>query len=129
MVFKAFESGIFLNPEKLKQSSEQSNQSSSEDKYISLDNAFNTSSNASNNSFSSHSDIALFTPKKGTGLNILTPKQMLQRLPIVLTPVKGGNNSENLLNKIRQIVSSLYQSKEITKTVYNSIIKSVQIKG
>ena len=47
-----------------------------------------------------------------TGLKILTPKQMLQRLPIALAQVKAGNNSENLLNEIRQIVCSLYQSKE-----------------
>ena len=45
---------------------------------------------------------------KGTGLKILTPKQMLQRLPIALTQVKAGNNSESLLNEIRQIVYSLY---------------------
>ena len=63
---------------------------------------------------------------KGTGLRILTPKQMLQRLPIALEQVKAGNNSENLLNEIRQIVYSLYQSKEITKKVYNNIIKSIQ---
>ena len=47
---------------------------------------------------------------------------MLQRLPIALTKVKAGNNSENLLNEIRQIVYSLYQSKEITKKVCNDII-------
>ena len=58
-------------------------------------------------------------------LKILTPKQMLQRLPIALAQVKAGNNSENLLNEIRQIVYSLYQSKEITKKVYNNIIKSI----
>ena len=52
---------------------------------------------------------------KGTGLKILTPKQMLQRLPIALAQVKAGNNSESLLNEIRQIVYALYQSKEITK--------------
>ena len=46
---------------------------------------------------------------KGTGLKILTPKQMLQRLPIALTQVKAGKNSESLLNEIRQIVYSLYQ--------------------
>ena len=49
---------------------------------------------------------------KGTGLKILTPKQMLQRLPIALAQVKAGNNSENLLSEIRQIVYSLYQSKK-----------------
>ena len=62
---------------------------------------------------------------KGTGLKILTPKQMLQRLAIVLAQVKAGNNSENLLNEIRQIIYSLYQSKEITKKVYNNLMKSL----
>ena len=62
---------------------------------------------------------------KGEGLKILTPKQMLQRLPIALAQVKACNNSENLLNKIRQILYSLYQSKEITKKVYNNLIKSL----
>ena len=63
----------------------------------------------------------------GTGLKILTPKQMLQRLPIVLAQVKAGNNSESLLNEIRQIVYSLYQSKKKKKKVYNNIIKSIQL--
>ena len=45
----------------------------------------------------------------GTGLKILTPKQMIQRLPIALAQVKDGNNSEGLLNEIRQMVYSLYQ--------------------
>ena len=48
---------------------------------------------------------------KGTGLKILTPKQTLQRLPIALAQVKSANNAESLLNEIRQIVYSLYQSK------------------
>ena len=64
---------------------------------------------------------------KGTGLKILTAKQMLQRLPTALAKVKAGNNSEILLNEIRKIVYSLYQSKEITKEVYNIIIKSIQL--
>ena len=64
---------------------------------------------------------------KGTGLKILTPKQMLQKLLIALAQVKAGNNSEGLLNKIRQIIYSLYQSKEITKKVCNNIIKSKQL--
>ena len=63
---------------------------------------------------------------KGTGLKILTPKQMLQRLSIALAQIKTGNNSENLLNEIRQIAYSLYQSKEITKKIYNPIIESIQ---
>ena len=64
---------------------------------------------------------------KGKGLKILTPKQILQRLPIALAQVKAGNNSESLLNEIRQIVYSLYQSKQITKKVYNNIFKSINI--
>ena len=73
MVFKAFESGIFLKTEELKQ---------------------------------------------GTGLKILTPKQMPQRLPIALAQIKAGNNSESLLNEIRQIVYSI---------VYNNIIESIKV--
>ena len=62
---------------------------------------------------------------KGKVLKILTPKQMLLRLPIALAQVKAGNDSENLLNEIRQIIYSLYQSKEITKKVYNNLMKSL----
>ena len=51
---------------------------------------------------------------------------MLQRLPIALAQVKAGNNSESLLNEIREIAYSLYQSKQITKKVYNHIVESVQ---
>ena len=50
----------------------------------------------------------------GTEFKILTPKQMRERLPIALAQVKAGNNSEKLLNEIRQILYSLYQSKQIT---------------
>ena len=65
------------------------------------------------------------TKSTGTGilitdnskLKILTSKQILQRLPIALAQVKAGNNSENLINEIRQVVYSLYQPKEITKKV------------
>ena len=63
----------------------------------------------------------------GKGLKILTPNQMLKRLPIALAQVKTGNNSESLLNEIRQIVYSLYRSKEITKKVYNNIINSIKV--
>ena len=65
--------------------------------------------------------------QEGKGLKILTPKQMLQRLPISLAQKKAGNNSQSLLNEIRQIVYSLYQSKEITKKVYNNILKSIKV--
>ena len=60
-------------------------------------------------------------------LKILTPNQMLKRLPIALAQVKAGNNSESLLNEIRQIGYSLYRSKEITKKVYNNIINSIKV--
>ena len=63
----------------------------------------------------------------GKGLKILTPNQMLKRLPIALPQVKADNNSESLLNEIRQIVYSLYRSKEITKKVYNNIINSIKV--
>ena len=58
-----------------------------------------------------------YSKQEGTGLKILTPKQMLQRLPISLAQIKADNNSQSLLNEIRQIVYSLYQSREITKKV------------
>ena len=57
---------------------------------------------------------------------ILTHKQMFQRLPTALAQVKPGNNSGNLLKEIRKIVYSLYQSKQITKKVYNNINKRIQ---
>ena len=65
---------------------------------------------------------------KGSG-KCLNPdhKQMLQRLPIALVQLKAGNNSESLLNEIRQIAYSFYQSKQITKKVYNNIIESINI--
>ena len=58
-----------------------------------------------------------YKEKYGEGLKILTPKRMLQRLIIALAQVKTGNNSGNMLNEIRQIVYSLYQSSEVTKKV------------
>ena len=76
--------------------------------------------------YSSMMSEAKYRPTKGTGLKILTPKQMLQRLPIALAQVKARNNLESLLNEIRQVVYSLYQSKQITKKVCNNIIKSIQ---
>ena len=50
---------------------------------------------------------------------------MRQKLPVALAQVKAGNNSESLLDEIRQIVYFLYQSKQITKKIYNNIIKSI----
>ena len=57
--------------------------------------------------------------QKGKGIQILTRKQMPQRLPRALAQVKAGNTSENLLNEIRQILYSLYQEEQVTKKVYN----------
>ena len=51
----------------------------------------------------------------GKRLKILTPNQMLKRLPIALAQIRAGNNSESLLNEIRQIVYSLYRSKKLLK--------------
>ena len=62
----------------------------------------------------------------GTGLKILTPKQMLQRLPIALAQVKASNNPESFSNEIRQVLYSLDQSKQIPEKVYNNMIKSMQ---
>ena len=70
---------------------------------------------------------AMYKTKQGTGLKILAPKQMLQRLPIALAQVKSGNKSVNLLNEIPQIVCSLYQSKKITKVINYNIIESIQL--
>ena len=52
---------------------------------------------------------------------------MLRRLPIALAQIKAGNNSESLLNEIRQIVYSFFRSKEIAKKVYNNIVKSIKV--
>ena len=60
-------------------------------------------------------------------IDIWTPKQMLQRLPIALAPLKPGNTSENLLNEIRQITYFLYWEKEITKKVDDNIMNSNRI--
>ena len=65
--------------------------------------------------------------QEGTGLKNIYTKSNLKRLPIALAQVKVGNNSEILLNEIRQIVYSLYRSKETTKKVYNNIINSIKV--
>ena len=61
----------------------------------------------------------------GSGLKILTNKQVLNRLPILLAQIQAGNDSIKLKNEIRQILYSLYRSKVLTKTVYNNLIKSI----
>ena len=59
---------------------------------------------------------------EGKGLKILTPNQMLSRLPITLAQLKAGNDSEKLKNEIRQLLYSLYRSKKLTKQLYKSLI-------
>ena len=63
--------------------------------------------------------------QEGKGLKILTPNQMLSRLPISLAQLKAGNNSEKFKNEIRQLLYSLYRSKNVTKQVYNSLINYI----
>ena len=60
--------------------------------------------------------------QQGQGLKILTPDQMLSRLPISLAQLKAGNNSEKLKNEIRQLLYSLYRSKKLTKQLYKSLV-------
>ena len=60
--------------------------------------------------------------QQGLGLKILTPNQMLSRLPITLAQLKAGNNSEKLKNEIRQLLYSLYRSKKLTKNIYKSLV-------
>ena len=66
---------------------------------------------------------------KGEGLKILSKKQMLNRLPILLAQIQAGNNSNKLKNELRQIIYSLYRSKVLTKTVYNNLIKVIVLNG
>ena len=64
-----------------------------------------------------------------SNLKIISPKQMLQRLPIAHVQVKVGNTSENLLNDIRQIIYSLYQATEITEKLYDNIMNSIKLQN
>ena len=63
--------------------------------------------------------------QQGKGIKILTPNQMLSRLPISLAQLQAGNNSEKLKNEIRQLLYFLYRSKNMTKQVYNNLIKYI----
>ena len=60
--------------------------------------------------------------QKGSGLKILTPKQMLSRLPILLAEIQAGNNPKHLKNEARQLTYSLYNSKQLSKKLYNILI-------
>ena len=62
----------------------------------------------------------------GKGLKVMTPRQMITRLPILLAQKQAGNNSQKLNNKIRQIIYSLERSKNLSKTVYNHLINSIK---
>ena len=64
--------------------------------------------------------------QSGGGLKILTPIQMLSRLPITLAQLIAGNNSKKLKNEIRQLLYSLYRSKQLTKQLYKSLIDIIQ---
>ena len=63
--------------------------------------------------------------QEGEGIKLLTPNQMLSRLPIYLAQLEAGNNSNKLKNEIRQLLYSLYHSKNMTKQVYNNLIKPI----
>ena len=63
--------------------------------------------------------------QQGQGLKILTPQQMITRLPILLAQLKAGNNSQKLKNEIRQLLYSLYRSKNLSKTIYNSLMNTI----
>ena len=63
--------------------------------------------------------------QKRQGLKILTPQQMITGLPVLLAHLKAGNNSQKLKNEIRQIVYSLYRSKSLSKTIYNSLMNTI----
>ena len=61
----------------------------------------------------------------GKGLKIMTPRQIITRLPILLAQKQVGNNSQKLNNEIRKIFYSLYRSKNLSKTIYNHLISSI----
>ena len=63
--------------------------------------------------------------KSGHGLKILTPQQMLNRLPISLAQLKAGNNSQELKNKIRQLLYSLYRYKKLSKRIYKHLMDTI----
>ena len=63
--------------------------------------------------------------QQGQGLKILTPNQILRRLPVALAQLNAGNNSEKLKSEIRQLLYSLYRSKKLTKNIYKSLVDIV----
>ena len=73
----------------------------------------------------SETSVARIRNKKGQGLKILTPDQILSRLPISLAQLKAGNNKDKLKNQIRQLLDYLYRSKTLTKRIYNNLINTI----
>ena len=67
-------------------------------------------------------EINKINQQKGQGIKILTPNQMLNRLPITLAQLQAGNNSNKLKNEIRQLLYSLYHSKNMTERIYKSLV-------
>ena len=63
--------------------------------------------------------------KKGKGLKILTPNNLLTSFPTLLAQIKIGNNSNKLKNEVRQILYLSYQHNKTTKNVYNNLIKAL----
>ena len=64
--------------------------------------------------------------QEGQRLKILTPDEMLSRLPISLARLKAGNNSQKLKNETRQLLYSLYRSKKLTKQLHKSLVDIIQ---
>ena len=62
---------------------------------------------------------------EGHGLKILTPQQMFSRLPISLAQLEAENNSQKLKNEIRQLLYSLYRSKQLSKTIYIHLMNAI----
>ena len=73
----------------------------------------------------SEKSAAQRSEQEGQGLKILTPQQMLSRLPISLAQLEAGNNSEKRKNKIRQLLYSLYRSKMLNKTIYKHLMNAI----
>ena len=70
-------------------------------------------------------EILDFNKQEGLGFKILTPNQMLSTIPITLAKLNTGNNSDKIKNEIRQLLYSLYRSKNLSKNVYKSLVDIV----
>ena len=70
-------------------------------------------------------EILYFNKQEDLGFEMLTPNQMLSRIPITLAQLNAGNNSDKLKNEIRQLLYSLCRSKKLSKNVYKSLVDIV----